>query len=491
MNLFKLSWKNIIYRPLSSGLSVLLLASGIAIILITILTTKQLDDKFKTNVQNIDFVVGAKGSRLQLLLCNIFQVDNPTGNIKYAKANAIKMNPMVELAIPLSIGDNYQTYRIVGTTPEYIDLFKGKISEGKIWEKPLQAVIGSSIKEKLHLRIGDTFAGGHGLGESTHSHDDMLYEVVGILEKNGSVLDNLLLTSLESVWVVHAGESHQAKGSLEVKSYDDLDSTEKGKIMTLEEFKAQNALEDSLEESHAHDEHAHNEHDHEGHDHSEHSHDNPEHGHEGHVHGPGCSHGSLGKNIDFDSLLKTINPLDREITGMLIKVKEGSAKAKLSVSATINTYEGMMAADVAIEMQLLKELMSPATSVLELLAYVIMIIAALSMFVAMFNSLKDRQYEIALMRVMGSSSIKVFVSILLEGIYLAIIGFFVGWLLSHLGMQIFSGYLTESYKYDFSGWIFVQEEIYIFMGAIVIGILAALFPAYKAYATDISKTLSK
>ena len=119
MNLLKLSWKNIIHRPLASGLSILLLTAGISIILVTVLTTRQLDDKFKANVQDIDFVVGAKGSRLQLLLCNIFQVDNPTGNIRYAKANGIKMNPMVDMAIPLSIGDNYQTYRIVGTTPRF------------------------------------------------------------------------------------------------------------------------------------------------------------------------------------------------------------------------------------------------------------------------------------------------------------------------------------------------------------------------------------
>lgn len=456
MNLFKLSWRNIIYRPLSSGLAVLLLAAGVSIILITLLTTSQLDEKFKNNVKDVDFVVGAKGSRLQLILCNIFQVDNPTGNIKYAKANGIKMHPFVERAIPLSIGDNYQTYRIVGTTPEYIDLYNGKIQEGQIWEGPMESVIGAGIAEKFHLEIGDKFAGGHGLGESTHIHDDMMYEVVGILATSNTVMDNLLLTSLESVWVVHAGEAHQAKGSLEIKLLDDLDSTAKDTLMTLEEFKAQ---EDTMPEVESYEEMEEEEHQHHG-------------------------------TVNYDSLLQMISPLDREITGMLVQVKEGG-KAKLSVQGTINQYEGMMAADVAIEMQQLKEIMSPATGVMEMLAYVIMIIAAISMFVAMFNSLKDRQYEIALMRVMGSSSGKVFLSILLEGLYLAILGFGLGWLLSHLGMQVFSGYLTAEYHYDFSGWIFLKQELYIFLGALVIGVLAAVYPAYKAYSADISETLSK
>lgn len=460
MNLFRLSWRNIIYRPLSSGLAVLLLAAGVSIILITLLTTSQLDEKFKNNVKDVDFVVGAKGSRLQLILCNIFQVDNPTGNIKYAKANAIKMHPFVVRAIPLSIGDNYQTYRIVGTTEEYIDLYNGEISEGRIWESPMESVIGSGIADKFHLEVGDKFAGGHGLGESTHIHDDMMYEVVGILAPSNTVMDNLLLTSLESVWVVHAGESHQAKGSLEIKTIDDLDSNSKEQMMTLEEFKAQNEsdtgnIDEDMVES------AIEEHDHDHH----------------------------GK-VNYDSLLALINPLDREVTGMLIQVKEGG-KAKLSVQGTINAYEGMMAADVAIEIQQLKEIMSPATGVMEMLAYIIMIIAAMSMFVAMFNSLKDRQYEIALMRVMGGSSVKVFLSILLEGVYLAVLGFGLGWLLSHLGMQVFSGYLTEEYHYDFSGWVFLSEEIYLFIGILAIGLVAGIYPAIKAYNTDISETLGK
>ena len=119
--LFKLSWRNIITKPLSSGLSVLLLASGIVIILITLLTFNQIEEKFRNNAAEIDLVVGAKGSRLQLVLCNIYQVDQPTGNIDYARTGFIRNHPFVKMTIPLSLGDNYKTYRIVGTTHEYIE----------------------------------------------------------------------------------------------------------------------------------------------------------------------------------------------------------------------------------------------------------------------------------------------------------------------------------------------------------------------------------
>ena len=74
--LFKLAWKNIIYRPLSSGLSVLLLASSVMIIVLALLTLSQLKNKFNDNANKVDLVIGAKGSRLQLVLCNIFHLDN-------------------------------------------------------------------------------------------------------------------------------------------------------------------------------------------------------------------------------------------------------------------------------------------------------------------------------------------------------------------------------------------------------------------------------
>jgi putative ABC transport system permease protein len=150
----------------------------------------------------------------------------------------------------------------------------------------------------------------------------------------------------------------------------------------------------------------------------------------------------------------------------------------------------MMAAEPAIEIRQLFELIEPAISIISLMAMVIVVIAAASMFIAMLNSLKDRQYEIAIMRTMGASTTKVFTMILLEGFLLAILGYLLGIVISHLGMELFSDYLAETYHYDFTGWIWLKEEWFILVGAIVIGIVSALYPAIKAYRTDISKILS-
>lgn len=446
MNVLKISWKNILYRPLSSGLSLLLLASGITIILITLLTQHQINEKFENNAGGVDLVIGAEGSRLQSVLCNLYQIDKPTGNINYARTGFARMHPMVEKAIPVSIGDNYKSYRILATTNDYVDLYKGKILKGKLWDKPLESTIGYDIAEKFGLKIGDNFAGGHGLGESIEEHTDQLYTVVGILDKSNTVLDNLLLTSLESVWILHAGHDHGSEGSFD--------------IISKEEHDAKKAIKEEVEEHHNH-EHHHHEH------HHEHEAVDPK---------------------DYDAILKGIDFKTREITAMLIQYK--TTRARFTLPGIANNTDGMMAAEPAIEIRQLFELIEPAISIISLMAMVIVFIASASMFIAMLNSLKDRQYEIAIMRTMGASTTKVFTMILIEGFLLAILGYLLGIGISHLGMELFSGYLAETYHYDFTGWIWLNEEWYILAGAILIGIISALYPAIKAYRTDISKTLS-
>ena len=98
--LFKMAWKNIIHKPLNSVLCVCLLLFGVSIISVLILIQHQLEQKFDRDLENIDLVVGAKGSPLQLVLSAVYHIDAPTGNINFAEAKTIMNNPMVEEAIP-------------------------------------------------------------------------------------------------------------------------------------------------------------------------------------------------------------------------------------------------------------------------------------------------------------------------------------------------------------------------------------------------------
>ena len=148
-------------------------------------------------------VVGAKGSPLHLILSSVYHIDNPTGNISYKEADKLTKNPMVDFTIPLSYGDSYNGFRIVGTTSEYPKLYDAKLNEGELWKESMEVVIGSMVARISNLKIGDKFYGTHGLGEGGHIHDNHDYKVVGILKPSNSVIDKLIITDIKSVLEVH------------------------------------------------------------------------------------------------------------------------------------------------------------------------------------------------------------------------------------------------------------------------------------------------
>src|SRR5210317_645495 len=117
MKAIVLAWKNLFDKPWQLVLSLLLFSLGVSMIGFLILLNKQVKSKFDNNQVGIDMVIGAKGSPLQMVLCNMFHIDNPTGNIKISEAKAYfnPKHPLIELTVPLSLGDSYRNSRIVGT----------------------------------------------------------------------------------------------------------------------------------------------------------------------------------------------------------------------------------------------------------------------------------------------------------------------------------------------------------------------------------------
>jgi putative ABC transport system permease protein len=464
MNLFKLSWKNLISKPLSMGLSLVLVALGVSLTSILFLINKQFKDRLYNNIEGINMVVGAKGSPLQMILSSVYHIDVPTGNIPLKKIKWLKKNQFVEQAIPLALGDSYEGFRIVGTEQSLAEHYEAELSEGKLWEKDMEATVGAKVAAKLNLKIGDTFYGAHGLvNDNMHVHETHAYKVVGLLKQSNTVLDQLILTNVASVWRVHEEHDH---------GEDEHDHDHEG---------------DDHGHNHDADEHKHNDHGHD-HDHGDdgHSHDN-----HGHDHDHGHSH-------EAKEELAPISEEGKEVTAVLVryaKDKQGktSAMAATMLPKFIDETEGLEELGYAIpayELQRLMENMGLGAQFLYVLALIIIIISAFSMFISLYNSMKERKYEIALMRTMGASRLQLFFMVALEGLLIALFGALLGLLISHGGMGILSGYLESTYQYSFSALTFLTAELYLFVGALGIGFVAALAPALQAYSTDISTTLS-
>lgn len=202
-----LSWRYLWSRPLAAALNLLLLSLGLASITFLLLVSHQINQAFDRDLAGIDVVVGAKGSPMQLILSGVFQLDVPTGNIPLTAVMELQAHPQVAKLIPISMGDSFRGFRIVGTTPDYLSHYGAELAQGSLWKAPMQAVLGAQVAAQTGLKPGNTFTGSHGLAAGGHDHGQSPYSVTGILARSGTVLDRLVLTPTESVWRVHEADT--------------------------------------------------------------------------------------------------------------------------------------------------------------------------------------------------------------------------------------------------------------------------------------------
>jgi putative ABC transport system permease protein len=414
MNLFLLIWNYMKAKPLNTAVNIILLSLGIAVITILILFNHQLQEKISQNSKGIDLVVGAKGSPLQLILCNIFHIDFPTGNIKLAEAEKISKNRLVKKAIPLALGDSYQGYRIIGTNIGYAELYKAEVNTGTWWKEDMEVTVGSQAAMALKLEVGDTFTSTHGLTTDGHAHEARPFVVKGVLAETKTVIDNLILTNVESIWAVHEEHREEHEETHQVPAAD-------------------------------------------------------------------FSPSSLVPSVAAGDSLK-------EITALLIQYR--SPMGAIQLPRYVNTQSSLQAASPAFETARLFSILGVGVDVLSGFAYVLILISGLSIFIALYNSLRERKYDLAIMRTMGATKAKLVFSILLESTVLTFLGSAIGLLMGHGVLLIMSDLVEETQKAGITGLVFYPEEWIILVGSLLLGLVCAIIPAIQAYRTDISKVLA-
>lgn len=391
MSTVKIGILNLLNKKLNSILSLMLMAFGVTLICILINANKQIQKNFQNNLAGVDLVVGAKGSPLQIILCTIFHLDYPTGNIKESDIKWLVKNRLVKKTIPISLGDSYKGYRIVGCDTSYTGLYNAKILEGSFFNDNLEVVVGNNVANHLKLSLGDHFSSSHGFeDDNIMSHDEHHFTVKGILESTGLVIDNLILCSNESVRMVHHSES---------------------------------------------------------------------------------------------------NSDNKEITALLLEFRNPLAAVQLP--RQINSRSNLQAASPSFEAARIFSLLDKALDIVKYIGSGIIVMAGLSIFISLFISLKDRQYELALLRSFGASRIYIFSVILSEALILAISGYVLGLILCHLGLFAYGFFDDSMNSYSLNPGFWVTEEFYLFIFAILIAVISGIIPAIRAYSMDISKTLSK
>lgn len=398
MKIVALSFRYLWSRPLAAGLNLLLLSLGLASITLVLLVSEQIDRAFERDLAGIDLVVGAKGSPMQLILAGVFHMDVPPGNIPLAEVQALQKDPRVAKLIPLSLGDSFRGFRLVGTSPDYISHYGATLAQGVLWCGAMQAVLGAEVALKTGMTAGDTFIGSHGLGGGDHAHGNNPYQVSGVLKPCQCVLDRLILTATESVWQVH----------------------EKAHADDEEDRKA-------MEE-------------------------------------------------------------EREITLALIQYR--SPLAAVTLPRYVNTSTGMQAAAPAVEVTRLLRMVGVGTEVLRGFGAVLLLTAGLSVFIALWNAVRERRADLAMLRMLGASPAKVAGLLLCEALWLALLASVLGLLGGHLLTGLVGWTLQAEKSLSVTAWVWVPAEAWIPGAAVLVAGLAALLPAFSAYRVDAGQLLN-
>ena len=431
MTWLRLALANLGLSPLTSAVKVMLMGLGTASIVLLLLAGSQLSETLSRDARGIDLVLGAQGSPTQLVLAAVYHADVPPGNVLQREAERWAEDSRVGTAIPLALGDSVRGFRIVGTTQAYAALYAADLAAGRFWNRPLEAVVGAAAAESTALEVESRFAGVHGLADAGRTHASSPYRVVGVLAPTGTVLDRLILTSLESVWALHGDDDHAAE-----------------------------------QDAHA-----------SGGEADQHGHDDDH-------------HVDFEADSEADSEADHGPPdVDREITALLIRYR--SPLAAMTLPREVNAGGSLQAASPAVEISRILQLVGIGFDGLRAFSWVLILTAALSVFAALYGSLRARQGDLAMLRCLGATRWELLSALILEGMLLSAFGVVLGFLAGHGSMELLAGWLESERGVALTGWTWTPAETLLLLGLFAVGAVAAALPAVQAYRTDVAATLAE
>ena len=392
-----LAWRWLWSRPLAAGLNLWMLALGFAAMVLLTLVSEQIEGQAQRDLAGIDLVVGAKGSPIQLILAGVFHIDVPPGNIPLAARQQLAAHPLVAQAIPISLGDSYRGYRIVGTSAELPALYGATLLQGRAWREPLEALVGARVAAAAALTPGASFAGAHGLGGSGEAHEGQPFKVVGVLAPCHCVLDRLILTATESVWALHENAT----------AVDDED--------------------------------------------------------------------------------RRILEAEREVTMLLVRYR--SPLAAVTLPRWVQAQPGLQAAVPALESARLFRLLGVGLDVLRALALLLLGVATLSVFVALTHAVREREPDLAMLRMLGAAPARVMSVLALEALMLTGLGLLLGLVLGH-GLTALIGWLLQAERsLVITGWWWSPWHLALVLLAGALALAAVAWPAWRVRRMDVSTLL--
>ena len=208
--MLELAWASLRSRALSVGLTVLVITLSVVLLLGVERVRTQAHEGFASTVSGTDLIVGARSGPVNLLLYSVFHIGDPTNNVSWQSYQELSSLPQVKWAVPLSLGDSWRGYRVVGTSDGYFEHYRYgaghalAFANGRPFDDLYDVVIGAEVAQAQKVVLGDEIVLAHGTGAvALVTHADKPFRVAGILQRTGTPVDSSLLVSLAAIEAIH------------------------------------------------------------------------------------------------------------------------------------------------------------------------------------------------------------------------------------------------------------------------------------------------
>lgn len=172
----------------------------------------EVKQSFTSTISDTDLIIGARSGQLNLLLYTVFHIGDATNNIRWSTYQDLKQDTRIDWLIPISLGDSYKGFRVVGTDEGFGKHFRFgrdqalKLADGQWFAGIFDVVLGAGVAGSLNHAIDDKIILSHGGGHTSFSnHKDTPFTVTGILEATGTPVDQAVYISLQGMEAIHVG----------------------------------------------------------------------------------------------------------------------------------------------------------------------------------------------------------------------------------------------------------------------------------------------
>ena len=180
---------------------------------------------------------------------------------------------------------------------------------------------------------------------------------------------------------------------------------------------------------------------------------------------------------------------EAEITALLLRFH--SPVSMLRLAPEIDRHSAMITASPAVEIGRLFALLAPALDVLRGFGIVLMAGAALAVFTTLTGALELRQRDIAILRALGAVRAWTAGVLVAEALILTLAGTLLGFALGHGALAVIGTVIPEAGNAGLSGLVAAPGETWLFLAAILTGLVSAGVPLLRASRGNLSEILAR